>query len=112
MHEIVKYFILTENQSHCFNRRFVIHSHSRSIRTGAPDACIRAARAPGSADRSLIGPDAWNAAPVGEFSLTPPPERFRGPTTEPTTSSGLYVYRLQVPQRTCKIADFEGASWP
>ena len=38
MHEIVKYFILTENQSHCFNRRFVIHSHSRSIRTGAPDA--------------------------------------------------------------------------
>ena len=42
MHEIVKYFILTENQSHCFNRRFVIHSHRRSIRTGVgSDACTR-----------------------------------------------------------------------
>ena len=49
MHEIVKYFILTENQSHCFNRRFVIHSHSRSIRTGAPDACVGRAGDTGSA---------------------------------------------------------------
>ena len=40
MHEIVKYFILTENQSHCFNRRFVIHSHRRSIRKELQIRCM------------------------------------------------------------------------
>ena len=54
MHEIVKYFILTENQSHCFNRRFVIHSHRRSIRTGAPDQMHVPSPGPGLGTFSAI----------------------------------------------------------